>query len=97
MSKEEKYFLVKWEGNWADEADFIGFTTMNEENWIQYKNRLEKHEESFEFSVGTNEEVEYENGKELLRDIRITEINENECDVINKIFGYYGHCQFTEF
>jgi len=89
--------LLIWNSNWSDEMDIDGWVTMDSEDWKSYKKLLKNREEGFTFYVGTNEEMEYENGKELLDEITAKKISDEEAKVLNKLFdGAFGFTCFTE-
>jgi hypothetical protein len=88
------YVLLNWEGNWADEMDISGFGIMKREDWEDYKKMLENRGE-FTFCIGTNEEIEYDNGPALLEEIEVRNITEEEYNIIQKLFG--GEYGFTDF
>jgi len=89
--------LLEWDGNWADEMDVSGFAVMEKKDWNKYKKFLSNHDKEFTFYIGTNEEIEYENGKELLSEISVTPITDEQCKVIEDLFGgCYGFTHFLE-
>lgn len=93
--EKEKQVLLTWDGNWADEMDISGFAIVSESRWLKHKSDLENKTNRFYFYVGTNEEIEYSNGKELLREIEVKYVTEDEAKVVNKLFG--GEFGFTHF
>lgn len=88
--------LIKWKDNWADEADFYGFVIDTKENWEEFKSLCEAYNSSFSMTVGTNEQIDYSDGKDLLSRITISEINDNEVQIMKKLFGhsYIGVCSW---
>jgi hypothetical protein len=91
--KTEKV-LLQWDSNWADEMDIYGFSIMNKSEWEAYKKMLANKGE-FYIYVGTNEEIEYSKGQELLNEISVKNITEEESKTIQKFFG--GEGGFTNF
>jgi hypothetical protein len=90
------YTLVTWSTNWADEMDIEGFKIFKKEDWDKYKAHVALIKHPFDICIGTNEEIDYLNGKQLLSDLTIQHITEAEFDVINKLFGTsFGHHEFT--
>jgi hypothetical protein len=87
--------LVKWNSNWADEMDISGYSIMDKEEWNDLKDTLRKKTAPFTIGVGTNEEIDYENGKELLEELEATPISKEEEDVIVRLIG--GEFGFTDF
>lgn len=82
-----KYYLLTFSGNYADEFDLNEFTTMSGETVINFVEYLKSYEEYFEVCFGTNEELSFDDGNDLLNQIDVKEITEEEFDVINKLFG----------
>jgi hypothetical protein len=87
--------LVQWSSNWADEMDIEGFAIMNREDWNEYKAAVRKRKGSFSLGVGTNEDIEYDNGAALLEELDSTPLTPEEEKVIVKFFGTSGG--FTDF
>jgi hypothetical protein len=92
---EKTTVLLQWDSNWADEMDIYGFSLMDKEDWSEYKKYLKERKGGFTFYIGTNEEIEYSNGNELLREITVTEISDKEAATVEKLFG--GEGGFTDF
>ena len=78
--------LLQWDTNWADEMDIYGFSIMDKSAWEEYKKKLE-NKGSFYICVGTNEEIDYNNGEELIKEISVRSISEDEVKTIQKLFG----------
>jgi len=92
---EKTIVLLQWDGNWADEMDIEGFSIMDKQEWTEYKKYLTNRKSEFTFYIGTNEEIEYSNGRELLNEITVTEITDKEAATVEKLFG--GEGGFTDF
>lgn len=90
-----KYILAKWSGNWADEMDLDGFRVFTQQEWDEYKTLALAKEDCFTFCVGTNEEIEYENGQALLNEIKLTELGQLLADTVNELF--IGKCKYYGF
>lgn len=91
------HVLVKWNSNWADEMDIEGFVIIGDDDSEILKKRLSGIEKRFDVYVGSNEEIGYRNGKELLNELTFKKISDEEADVIGKLIGhYYGHTEFSE-
>lgn len=87
--------IVKWDSNWADEMDISGFTIISEEEAIALKTRLKERKTSFEICVGTNEDIDYSSGSDLLDELTFTKISEDEARIIEKRIGdEYGFTHF---
>ena len=84
--------LVKFESNWADEMDVCGFAVMSSDEWNKVRQIILLIKDEFSISVGTNEEIEYENGQELLDEYEVCEISDDESQIIQRLFGHhYGY------
>ena len=92
---EKTTVLLQWDSNWADEMDIYGFSLMEKADWVEYKKYLHDLKGGFTFYIGTNEEIEYSNGRELLNEITVTEITDKEAATVEKLFG--GEGGFTDF
>ena len=79
-----KRFLVKYSDNWADEMDIDGCVVITEEQYNKIQENL-KSFKPFTFSIGTNEEIEYETLSSLKRKLEFLEIAEEEYSVIEKL------------
>ena len=79
--------LVKWSDNWADEMDLEGFAVMESQEWKDIKKKFEKHDHGFDISVGTNEDIDYSDGKDFLRHIETKNISDDEAKMLKKLFG----------
>ena len=83
-----KYYLYKYSDNWADEMDVEGFWVMTEkekEQVLKYINK--KFKKGGTVYLGTNEEIEYDNLRDVMRTFSFKEITRKEYDVLNKLFG----------
>jgi len=76
-----------YSGNWNDEIDVDGFVILNKKQTNYISKFLRKFKDQISISLGFGEDVEYENGKELLDEITFQEITSDECDAIKKVFG----------
>lgn len=84
------YLLVKYEANWADEIDVSGFTVLTKEQWDQNVERIKRHfDEESELTcyIGTNEQIDYYNADEALQDFKVTEITDEQAEVLHQLFG----------
>ncbi len=89
MSDTKQKVLVMWKDNWADEIDCMGYTIMDNSEWQDLKKEIRKLEE-FSISVGSNESIEYENGREFLDNVTEKKISPEELPVLRKFFGLEG-------
>jgi len=92
-----KYYLIKFRDNWSDEMNIYGFSVMTSEEWSKYSNTLKNHKNRFNYYIGTNEDVEYRNGNELLRRMNPKEINLNEYNFLKENFKSYDGIKFGFF
>lgn len=87
-----KYYFGKWSSKWADEMSVDAFKILTEEEYekFQYSAKMLKKyedvffEEEFAVSIGSNEEIEYENAEQFLNCFNIKQISEDECKVLRK-------------
>lgn len=87
-SEPEELVFILWESNWSDEMDVFGFSIVTKEKANLYKKELKKVKRELYISVGTNEEVAYEEGgSEMLEDMTFKKITEEEAKTIKKFFG----------
>lgn len=93
---EDQKVLLTWNSNWADEMDISGFVITTKKDWEDFQSEV-KEREDFCIYVGTNEEIEYSNGQELLDEISVTELSkEEETLITNKIGNSFGFIEFFE-
>jgi len=83
----EKDYLLTFSGNYADEFDISEFNTMKGNDVISIIEVLKAYEIEIEIYFGTNEELCFEDGNDLLSQISIKEISETEADVLIRLFG----------
>ena len=90
--------LCIFEGNWADEMDISGFKIMSDEEWTEYQKAFNKYDDTIYYCIGTNEEMEYENGPEVLNDIRtVVDISETEEKFLKTSFKLNRRFEFGFF
>ena len=88
---KENYVLVKWSDNWADEMDLNGFRIYTESEWKDFRTKLSAYKDGFTICVGTNEDIDYSNGKDLLKKMKVHKLSESDYATISRIFGdVYG-------
>lgn len=76
-----------YSGNWAEEIDVDGFVIMEKEYVSYMKKFLKDFNYTISVDIGFNEEVEYDNGRELLGEIEFIKITNKDSEIIKKIFG----------
>lgn len=91
--------LVKFESNWADEMDVVGFKLMTELEWNDFKEaaRFILGKEPFTFYVGTNEEITWETYDDFIKSLKVKNITDEEESLIDKLFFKKGWKQFGTF
>ena len=96
-----KYTLVNYNSNWADEIDIEGFVVMPSEEWNDIKLFLSKYKVEFEYYVGTNEEIYYADGIEILADYSTKSITEEEYKTLENLklkrLGFIGPIESLEY
>jgi hypothetical protein len=89
--------IIKWDSNWADEMDIQGFVIVDAKAAKEFKEQLETIKNEIIIGVGTNEDIEYANGKEMLSDLTFEDLTEDESEsIVNVIGDEYGHCSFYQ-
>lgn len=78
--------LLKWSSNWADEMDVEGFDIMKKSEWDEFKKKVKKMK-NFCVYIGTNEEIDYVTGEDLLSEIKAKKITPEEERIIKKFIG----------
>jgi hypothetical protein len=81
-----KFYLVKSDFNWADEMDLEGFAIVTEKEKLEFEELARKVTEEIEFYVGSNEEVRFDNGEDLLDHMTFTEISAEVSNTICEAF-----------
>lgn len=76
-----------YSGNWAEEIDVDGFVIMEKEYVSYMKKFLKDFNYTISVDIGFNEEVEYDNGRDLLGEIEFIKITNKDSEIIEKIFG----------
>jgi hypothetical protein len=64
-----KIFVMFYSGNWNDEIDVDGFILLNKTQVKYVTGFLKNFKDPISISLGFGEDIEYENGKELLDEI----------------------------
>jgi hypothetical protein len=82
-----KNFLMIYSGTWNDEIDVDGFVVLNKTQTTYLTKFLKKYKSPISVSLGFGDDIEYEDGKELLEEISFQEITPEEYDAVYKFFG----------
>lgn len=89
--------IIKWDSNWADEMDIQGFVIVDAKAAKEFKDQLKTVKNGFTVCIGTNEDIEYSNGKDMLSDLTFEDLSEDEAEtIINAIGDEYGHTSFYQ-
>ncbi len=85
------YFLIKFEGNWADEFDVAGFSVLSEEEWETLQEEIQSIVYPYELGFGFNESLYFEDQEELQKCIIVRKLTNEEAYTIEKYFtNNYG-------
>jgi len=81
-------YILTYSGNWNNEISVDGFSLISKKNKHKIVNCLNNYNNTIYISNGGDEEIEYENGKELLEEMRFEKITD-DCEIrtIKKYFG----------
>ena len=93
--------LVKWSDNWADEMDIEGFIIDDKEKVEEWLNNMKSITRHFDICIGTNEDVDYDNGEQFAETISVIDITEEDEKLLKRLFnihnGYGNGYGFTSF
>ena len=76
--------LVSWNPDWADECNFPGYEVMDKEKWESFVESA-KASNGTTWYFGTNEETEYENARDLLREFKVVDITEEQFKILQDL------------
>lgn len=77
-------------GNWADEMDVSGFSIMDSEDFGKWYDKAAAVTSSWEYSIGTNEDLEFDNGRDYLNGFEFKVISPADRLTIMEFFGQNG-------
>jgi len=83
-------YLLSYSGNWNDEINVDGFIIINNNLKNIIIDLLKNYDKTIYINNGGDDEIEYENGSELLDEITIDKITKDEVSIINKFFGNFN-------
>lgn len=84
----KRYYLYKFEDNWAEEADFSGFAIMSDMEKERHQEGIKRaYKNGGTICFGTNEDNEYDSYEEVCATFKFKEITEEEYLTIKKLFG----------
>jgi len=94
---DDDILLVTAEVNYADEFDMSEFTTMTVKDFKEIVNILKDYDDEIEWYFGSNEELSFNDGKDLLSCLEFKVITQEESDVIDTLFdGSFGEAGVFE-
>lgn len=89
-----KNYVVHYSDNWADEMDIEGFRIMSGSelnDYIKFAKLVFKEDGYYDYHIGTNQEITYENFGIFASNFEIHEISDEEYKVLDKLeLGYCG-------
>ena len=87
MENMTEYIMITENHNWADEFDIYGFTIMSKNEWNSIKEEInDLNLRDREFYFGTNEYLQWNTGKDFLRNCSEKEISFEDYKSLIKIF-----------
>lgn len=81
-------YLINYSDNWADEMDVSGHVVLNQKEYKKFQkaiSHLVYNKIEFEFSVGSNEYIEYGSYKSADSVYSVTEISDEDYKVLKKL------------
>ena len=84
---DDDILLITADVNYADEFDLSDFTTMDVKSYKELSVYLKNYDEGIEWYFGTNENLEFTNGSDLLSCFDVRLITHEESDTIDNLFG----------
>ena len=79
--------MLKWDADWADEMSIAGFVIVPRTTADDWRRNIEAIDRRFHVCIGTNEEMDYRNGNQLLREIEEIDIDDATYRTFVEIFG----------
>lgn len=83
----QKYYLLKYDYNWADEADFRGFQLVDQKGLDAINKGIDEAYYPREHYFGTNEEIIFEDASEVREGIEVIEITHIDYETLKNLFG----------
>lgn len=94
---DSQMLLLTAEMNYADEFDMSEFMVIEAGEFKKIIEAAEDYDDEIEWYFGTNEELCYDSGSDMLDEISVKKITEAEAEMINKIFdGGFGNAGFFD-
>jgi hypothetical protein len=95
--KAEQKVLLKWSTNWADEMDVEGYVMTTKDKSDDWRKKLKQVDYSFSLQIGTNEDIEYSSGEDLISEVVTKNLTDEEYIILKKYFGTQGgHTEFWD-
>lgn len=79
--------LIKWEEDWADEFDMVGFIILEKEVFDNLINRINSAVYPFEAYFGTNEAYTFEEPQDVISKMQVKTITDGDSTELERIFG----------
>ncbi len=99
--KEPDFWLVKYKDNWADEMDLDGFRVMDKKELDEFvKNIGALKNFPFEVYFGTNQGVEFESVKDIMKAFKFVPLTTFDMQCLKQFFpeaARWGYGMFPEF
>lgn len=87
--------FVRFQDNYADEFDLSGWHILEESHWNSVVQAINRHEKwPVEYYFGTNEAMEWSSSKDMLRSYTVKPIDEDDVQVLARLFGAPGDGEF---
>jgi hypothetical protein len=85
--KPEQKLLVTANLDYADEFDMNDFCVYNVEGFKEVVKDLKAYKDEIEWYFGTNEEMRFSDGEDLLSNFDVRPITDDEAEVLDRLFG----------
>ena len=84
---DDAYLLVTANVNYADEFDMSEWTTMTVGDFKELADSLKEYESEISWYFGSNEEMQFSDGQDLLNQLTFKAITTEEYDTLDSLFG----------
>ena len=82
-------YILNYSGNWNDEITVDGFVIIRKKDMHKIISSLEKYVDKVYINIG-DDELEYEDGNELLEEISFEPISTEDAEIIEKYLGKFN-------
>jgi len=79
--------LVSISKDYADEFEVTGFAIFKNKEWKKLEKECLKKKKPFSVSFGSNQELEFENGEDLIDSLYFKNLSKEEAKIIEKKLG----------